>query len=630
MFEGRFQSSTLTLVPVRARVVTADLAGSRRGVARCAAEDPPLPTTIPSVSFVALAGLAVGMSACARDPAGGAGEITSGSDATAEPPGDSSATDSGPSPETADETAVPNDSAGDSAGDTDTATEPETSACGSPRACALAAEERSVARLAAVAQDDPLLWAFVREMPKGGDLHHHLSGGVYAETYLEWASDAGNYCITTATLSLASSCNGSGKVQIPASDEPLYGAIVAAWSMEGFDPDGPESGHDHFFATFGKFGAISGTHHGLMLADVRTRAAGENEHYLELMLTSNSAAQGLGEDHWSGTLSKADLPGFYATLMAAPGLDAAIRRITDDVTESEAEADAVLGCGTPNARAGCEVTALYQVYISRSGSPPGVFAQMVAAYEAGIRDARVVGLNLVGPEDSATSLSRYDIEMEMLGFLHETYRVTGKSPVRLALHAGELTPEYTPDSTQLDEANHIRKAVEIARADRIGHGVDVLLEANPSGLLADLDTRDVLVEICLSSNIQILELSGDDHPLGAYLDAGVPLALATDDQGVSRSSIAVEFRRAVMDQGLGYRQLKQMARASLEHSFAPGDGIWQSLAEASPVAACAPGDATYLGAAPAPTACQALLDQSLKARLQWELERRFHVFEAQY
>ncbi len=590
-----------------------------------------MPITLPSVSYVAVAGLAIGLG-CSRDPAGGAGEVTPGSDVTAEPPGDGSASDSGSSPD-AGETG-PNDSgddaSGDSTGETDAASETETSACGSPRACALAAEERTVAHLAAIAQDDPLLWAFAREMPKGGDLHHHLSGGVYAETYLDWASTEGGYCITTATLSLASSCSGSGKVEIPGDDEPLYADIVAAWSMEGFDPDGPESGHDHFFATFGKFGAISGTHHGLMLADVRTRAAGENEHYLELMLTSNSAAQGLGEDSWSGVLSKADLPGFYATLMAAPGLDAAVRRITDDVSESESEADAVLGCGTPSARAGCDVTSLYQVYISRSGSQPGVFAQMVAAYEAGIRDSRVVGLNLVGPEDGATALSRYDLQMEMLGFLHETYRVTGKSPVRLALHAGELTPEYTPATTQLDEVNHIRTAVEIARADRIGHGVDVLLEANPTGLLADLDTRDVLVEICLSSNILILELSGDDHPIGAYLDAGVPLALATDDQGVSRSSIAVEVRRAVSDQGLGYRPLKQMARASLEHSFAPGDGIWQSLADATPVAACAPGDDAYLGAVPAPAACQTLLDRSLKARLQWELERRFQVFEAQY
>ena len=68
--------------------------------------------------------------------------------------------------------------------------------------------------------------------------------------------------------------------------------------------------------------------------------------------------------------------------------------------------------------------ARYAVYISRSGATTGVFAQMVAAYEAAIVDPRVVALNLVGPEDNSAALSRYDIEMAMLDFLYDTYRVT--------------------------------------------------------------------------------------------------------------------------------------------------------------------------------------------------------------
>ncbi len=31
-----------------------------------------------------------------------------------------------------------------------------------------------------------LLTLFFTNMPKGGDLHHHYSGSIYAETYLEW------------------------------------------------------------------------------------------------------------------------------------------------------------------------------------------------------------------------------------------------------------------------------------------------------------------------------------------------------------------------------------------------------------------------------------------------------------
>ena len=52
---------------------------------------------------------------------------------------------------------------------------------------------------------------------------------------------------------------------------------------------------------------------------------------------------------------------------------------------------------------------------------------------------------------------------------------------------------------------------------------------------------------------------------------GVPVALATDDAGVSRTDgMTHEYVRAVQDFGLGYSDLKHMARESLEHSFLAG------------------------------------------------------------
>jgi adenosine deaminase len=52
---------------------------------------------------------------------------------------------------------------------------------------------------------------------------------------------------------------------------------------------------------------------------------------------------------------------------------------------------------------------------------------------------------------------------------------------------------------------------------------------------------------------------------------GVPVALATDDEGVSRSEISREFLKAAQDQGLGYLQLKMMARNSLQYAFIEGN-----------------------------------------------------------
>ena len=66
---------------------------------------------------------------------------------------------------------------------------------------------------------------------------------------------------------------------------------------------------------------------------------------------------------------------------------------------------------------------------------------------------------------------------------------------------------------------------------RIGHGVDVMNETNPEQLLREMAERNIMVEICLTSNAVILGVSGPQHPLSEYMRADVPVALATDDEG---------------------------------------------------------------------------------------------------
>jgi adenosine deaminase len=235
---------------------------------------------------------------------------------------------------------------------------------------------------------------------------------------------------------------------------------------------------------------------------------------------------------------------------------------------------------------------------------------------------------LSSPEDDTTSINNYALHMAMLDFLHEKYKTTNLSPLHITLHAGELTPQVLPPGSTANTF-HIRDAVEIGHAERIGHGIDILSETDPQGLMAEMRQQGVLVEVCMSSNAQILNVSGSAHPLSAYMQNQVPVTLATDDQGVSRSSLAGEYLRAATDQGLSYPQLKAMARDSLEHAFLPGASLWSSLAPADPVAACQPTATMGVGETPN-ASCQAFLDGSERARMQWELERRFRVFESQF
>ena len=167
----------------------------------------------------------------------------------------------------------------------------------------------------------------------------------------------------------------------------------------------------------------------------------------------------------------------------------------------------------------------------------------------------------------------------------------------------------------------------VAGAERIGHGVDIMHEDEPFDLLKEMARRKVMIEICLSSNDSILGISGRQHPLATYREFGVPVALATDDEGVSRSEISREFLKAVEDQGAGYLQLKTMARNSIQYAFISGGSIWDDPQKFVPVAQCAR-DVAVMNLTSAD--CTRYLAGSEKARLQWKLEEDFRAFERRY
>jgi adenosine deaminase len=209
--------------------------------------------------------------------------------------------------------------------------------------------------------------------------------------------------------------------------------------------------------------------------------------------------------------------------------------------------------------------------------------------------------------------------MEMLSLLRPLY-----PKAHVTLHAGELAPGMVPPEGM---TFHVRDSVTKARAERIGHGVAVMNEEDPYGLLREMARRGVLVEICLTSNDTILGVRGEQHPLATYLQYGVPVALATDDEGVARSEITREYLKAAEEHALGYVQLKTMARNSLHYAFVPGASLWADAKRFAPAAQCA-GDAP--GASQTSNGCKQFLAASEKARLQWKLESEFKSFEGEF
>ena len=469
--------------------------------------------------------------------------------------------------------------------------------------------------LAAAAKSPPLLRAFLYRMPKGGDLHNHLSGAAYAEAIIRAGAAAGR-CVDPATAALVwnTACDPPNRSMKDAlTDSALNRALVNAWSMRNFVATSGNSGHDHFFAAFALFGGAAPA--GDMAAEVADRAGRQHMRYIELMITFQSSALGALADTvdkahpWTG-----DPAAFEAALNDA-GLTDLVKAATPEIDTVEKRMRDVMQCGTTDAHPGCNVTVRWLQQVSRTGSAARVFTQTMFGGLLQKSDKRVVGLDYVAPEDDPKALANYTVQMHMLDYLH-----TRMPDTNISLHAGELTMGLVRPEELLF---HIREAVELGHAKRIGHGVDVMYEENPFTLLKEMAQRRVAVEINLTSNAQILGVQGADHPFQVYRSHGVPVVLSTDDEGIERIDRTHELQRAVATYGLNWKALVGLERNTLEYAFVEGASLWADPVAWKRVKECAGGD---LAAKPA-GACAAFLDKNEKARLQWALEADLARFD---
>jgi adenosine deaminase len=476
-------------------------------------------------------------------------------------------------------------------------------------------------------KDGPLtLRAFLFNMPKGADLHNHLSGAVYAESWIRAAGEDG-LCVngnklsfetapaSTTSLPPQPSCGAGNTAAILApNNSALYDALIDAFSMRSFVPSAGISGHDHFFDTFSHFSGTSHIHFGEWLDEVASRAASQNEQYLELMETPDfshtiAIAKELG---WNPDFAK------LRTDLLAKGLRDDVAVASDAMRHALNRRNELEKCGTPNAAPACQVEIRFLYQVLRGFPPERVFAQTVLAFEVASAFPEVVGLNFVMPEDGYRSMKDYRLQMQMMDYLHSVY-----PKVHIALHAGELAPGLVPPDGL---TFHIRSAVEQGHAERIGHGVDLIYEERPYDLLKQMAAQHVLVEVNLTSNDVILGIKGAEHPLPLYRKYAVPVTLSTDDEGVSRIDLTHEYVRAAMTYPLTYSDLKTMVRASLEHSFLPGKSLWNQPDDYSRAAQPCAGQP--LGTFSPVGACVGFLQANERAKQQWELERRFRAFEA--
>ncbi|MDC8757122.1 adenosine deaminase family protein [Janthinobacterium fluminis] len=404
------------------------------------------------------------------------------------------------------------------------------------------------------------LTMFFSMMPKGGDLHHHYSGAIYAEQYLEWV-DKQHYCVDKATYQIVSvpaaiaagrakgTCLSSAEV---IADNAMYRELLQRWSIKDFSNHGAlQSPPDRqFFDTFGYFGPVASTNTNEGLLTLKQRAIKENLAYIETIFELAPFTQDADFDQkvaQPGTDLGAQMAALSATLERDAGFQQNIANYLANVKTSSAGVD------------DAQFSMRYQAYVLRFLSPSQVFSSMLAGFKLASQSPQVVGVNIVGAENFHVSMRDYALHMQMFKFLKAKY-----PSVKLALHAGELALGMVPPEGL---SFHISDAIEVAGADRIGHGIDLAHETKALAILQTMRERGIPVEINLTSNEFIAGVKNAAHPLDLYRRHGVPLVISTDDPGVSRNNLSGEYVLFASRYKTDYAEVKKLSYNSLRYSF---------------------------------------------------------------
>ena len=436
------------------------------------------------------------------------------------------------------------------------------------------------------------LIAFLHKMPKGADLHAHPSGSVYPEGMVDIAIAKGLFydraqrCFTGKQP--AEDFYTAAELRF---DYQKYNEVLDGLSIRNIARE-KESGNVHFFTAFGRFGpAQPGMED--QLREILTRAASQNISHLELMTSPSSNPDG-----------SIDLEKTRAKLIRS---NAALELARKNLADAGKAAD---------------VSVLWSLTLYRDATPKKDGSPVMEGYAewwqrqvAGTLEAAhlcedlgAVAMTILSPEDSWVSRTQFALQFRVIDeewqALQKKYP---KNSVQMNPHGGELTLEFSPYA---DLTTRISDTLFKGHASRLGHGVSIMWDDGVYEILQTMASRKIALELCLTSNYGILNVTPERHPFFLYWRAGVPLVLNTDDEGISRGNLTMEYVRAAQWFNLSYGELKWLAFNSVEYSFLPGESLFEN------------GDYNT------PKKGDALPKNSRKAEKQQHMLRDFAAFEA--
>ena len=417
-----------------------------------------------------------------------------------------------------------------------------------------------------IRDNEVALTAFFSQMPKGGDLHHHYSGSIYAEPILQRAI-RDDFYLNTETMDVLKDKPAIGNweqfstLKRNGTLEIYKQKIMQKWSVKDYNHvDYPSD--KLFFESFMKFEPAIQGNFGSGLLELKNRAISENVSYIETQLSTIPT-----------DMNTDDLTKFNSRLrkLALAKDEKGIIKSLDSVYNSLLKKEAVSYAKDFNTNFVTKLhkdlkiddsrfTMRYQNFVLRFMEPIDLFKNLVIAFMSADTSPLMAGVNIVSPEDGETSMKDYWLHMLMFKYCHSKY-----PNVKYTMHAGELTLGLV----QPEELTwHIGAAIHTAGANRIGHGVDIAYEKDAYELLRYMAKKSIPIEINLVSNEFILKVKESRHPLTLYKEFGVPIVISTDDAGILRTNMTEQYvLLAKRYKDVSYADIKQFVYNSINYSF---------------------------------------------------------------
>ena len=427
-----------------------------------------------------------------------------------------------------------------------------------------------------IRDNEAALTAFFSQMPKGGDLHHHYSGSIYAEPLLAHAI-AENFYLNIETMDVLKEKPSSGNweqfstLKNNGTLDTYKQKIMQKWSVKDYNHvDYPSD--KLFFESFMKFEPAIKGNFGQGLLELKNRAITENVSYIETQLSTIPCS-----------MNTDDLTKFNARLrqLAKVKDEKGIMQSLDSVYNSLQQKNAKSYATDFNTNFVAKLhndlkiddarfTMRYQNFVLRFMEPVDLFKNLVIAFISADSSPLMAGVNIVSPEDGETSMKDYWLHMVMFKYCHSRF-----PNVKYTLHAGELTLGLV----QPEELTwHINAAIHIAGANRIGHGVDMAYEKDSYDLLQYMAKKEIPIEINLVSNEFILKVKENRHPLTLYKEFGVPIVISTDDAGILRTNMTEQYvLLAKRYKNMTYADIKQFVYNSINYSFIQENSVKKQL-----------------------------------------------------